>query len=66
MTNRDMMIMTLKGEFDDYGAEEANIYYYIDCPYVCGDKRCECKSEKVTRELCIECKYKWLDSEVDE
>lgn len=66
MTNRNMMIMTLKGELDDYGAEEANIYYHIDCPYVSGDKRCECEGKKVTRELCIECKYKWLDSEVDE
>lgn len=56
---------------DDGGAaEEAMIYYNISCPYYCGDSRCVCKdnkpSEEITREQCVECKYKWLASEVDE
>lgn len=66
MTNREMMTMALKGEFDDWGAEEAVIYYNIACPYFEGDKRSECNDKEITREVCSECKYKWLDSEVDE
>lgn len=55
---------------DGRAAKEAMIYYNIDCPYYCRDSRCECKDNKptedVTREQCVECKYKWLASEVDE
>ena len=68
MTNREMMIKALNGEFDDYGAEEAIVHYNIRCPYYDGDERCECEVEgkEICREVCSECKYKWLDSEVDE
>lgn len=56
---------------DDGGAsEESMIYYNVACPYFDGDERCECMDtgpdEKPTREMCSECKYKWLASEVDE
>lgn len=66
MTNREMMLMALKGEFDDWGAEEAVIHYNVGCPYFCGDERAECKDKEITREVCSDCKYKWLDAEVDE
>lgn len=66
MTNREMMIMALQGKFDDWGAEEAVIHYNVGCPYFSGDKRCECNDKEITREVCSECKYKWLDNEVDE
>lgn len=66
MTNREVMIMALQGKFDDYGTEEALIYYNVNCPYLSGDERCECNYKETTREVCSECKYKWLDSEVDE
>ena len=60
-----------KIDIDDGGAsEESMIYYNVACPYVDGDERCECKdtgpSEIPSREMCSECKYKWLASEVDE
>ena len=56
---------------DDGGAsEESMICYNVACPYCDGDERCECKDtgpvEMPTREMCSECKYKWLASEVDE
>lgn len=66
MTNREMMLKALKGEIDDFGAEEATIYYHINCPYYSNDDRCECHNKEISREVCSECKYKWLDSEVDE
>lgn len=61
---------------------ESWIHYHINCPYFDGDRRCHCypeeyrkgeidrvkfKDEKeATRELCVECKAEWLESEVDE
>jgi len=66
MTNREMMLKALKGEIDDWGAEEAIVYYNINCPYYSDDTRCECHNKEISREVCSECKYKWLDSEVDE
>lgn len=67
MTNRDMLIATLTGKLDDYGAEEANIYYHINCPYISGDKRSKCYGKGAsTRVMCEECKMEWLESEVDE
>ena len=70
MTNRELLIGILSDEYfiDDGGAtEESAIYYNIKCPYYSGDERCLCKNdEDLTREKCVECKRKWLDSEVDE
>lgn len=63
-------------------SREACVYYHISCPYHLGDRRCMCYSDEyregkiqgdmlkdrkeITRELCVECKEKWLESEVDE
>lgn len=70
MTNREALIHTLSEDdfIDDGGAsDEANIYYYIACPYRGRDERALCKdSEHLTREQCVECRLQWLDSEVDE
>lgn len=61
---------------------EACVHYNINCPYFEGDRRCHCYPEEyrdgtvdrvafkdkkeATRELCVECKAEWLESEVDE
>lgn len=69
MTNREYIIACLQGEIDDGGAsEEACIAYNINCPYFEGDSRCLCAREggDINRETCVECKSKWLESEVDE
>lgn len=54
---------------DDGGASlETTIHYNIDCPYYEGDKRALCHKNRLSmsREMCVECKTKWLLSEVDE
>lgn len=78
MTNREYIINLLldgldkepeRFTFDDGGAEaESMINYNINCPYFCGDKRALCHGSEndICRELCVECKSKWLDNEVDE
>lgn len=82
MTNVEYMVNLLRDfmnendiEFheirnDDGASEESMIYYNVACPYYNGDERCECKDigpvEMPTREMCSECKYKGLASEVDE
>lgn len=69
MTNRDMLIATLKGELEDYGVEEANVFYHIACPYYENDKRAKChvlKDFQMDRKMCTECKVLWLDQKVDE
>ena len=70
MTNREYMIGLLQDEgfFDDGGASyEAMLFYNINCPYFDGDERALCGSNyDINRETCVECKEKWLDSEVDE
>ena len=70
MTNREALKHTLDDDdfFDDCGStDEANINYYIGCPYRGRDERALCKdSECLTREQCVECKSIWLDSEVDQ
>lgn len=77
MTNREYMINLLldglnkeleRYTADDGGAsEECMINYNINCPYFGGDERALChnKENDICRELCVECKSKWLDSEVD-
>ena len=56
---------------DDGGASaESMVRYHISCPYYDGDPRCRCNSiivgDSIPEELCSECKYEWLDSEVEE
>lgn len=53
---------------DDGGAtEESEINYHINCPYFGGDERALCHNREndIGRELCVECKSKWLLQEVD-
>ena len=67
MTNREYIIAALTDEFDDMGAtEESVVYYNIKCPYNTGDKRAHCRNDEINREVCVACKFEWLDSEVDE
>lgn len=69
MTNKEYMIALLSddGFVDDGRASwECMIYYNIKCPYFAGDERCHCKGKEPNREICVECKEEWLESEVDE
>lgn len=71
MTNLEYIIAALTGEIDDGGASwDACVHYNINCPYSDGDKRCHCRNlpEDVepSREMCVECKAEWLESEVSE
>lgn len=72
MTNREYMIEQLQDDsfIDDGGASyEAMIYYHISCSYDCDDERSECYGkplDKINRDMCVRCKEKWLDSEVEE
>lgn len=59
--------------FDDGGSSyEAMVYYNIECPYYCGDKRAHCFGKRCTtdkranRQMCFRCKEEWLDQEVEE
>ena len=70
MTNREYLIEQLKDDnfIDDGGASyEATIFYNISCPYSYGDERALCLKREygITREMCFECKEKWLNSEVE-
>ena len=72
-TNRQMIIGLLKdpdcfGE-DEGASYEAMVYYNINCPYYDGDERALCHGDTLpgcNRDQCVECKEKWLNSEVDE
>ena len=70
MTNREFIKMCLDNEIDDDGASrDMEIERHIACPYHSGDKRCECNGldyDDFTKDVCIKCKSKWLESEVDE
>lgn len=74
MTNREYIIKQLDNPnyFDDGGASyEAMVYYNINCPYVCTDKRAHCYGNHgadmgINRGNCFKCKEEWLDQEVDE
>ena len=53
---------------DDGGAsEETEVHYHISCPYFYGDERALCHNREndINRELCVDCKRKWLLQEVD-
>lgn len=68
MKNREYLIAQLSNEdfIDDSGASyEATIYYNIACPYFNGDERALCQNKEPNRDMCFECKKKWLDSEVE-
>ena len=69
MTNREYLINQLSDPdyIDDSGASyESTVYYNIACPYFSGDERGFCHKEKnSTREMCFQCKEKWLKSEVE-
>lgn len=73
LINALMDIMEFENEefkrmvIDDGGAsEEAEVYYHINCPYFNGDERASCHKENdINRELCVDCKRKWLLQEVD-
>ena len=63
-------------------SREAWVHYHIGCPYSAADRRCRCypayfrfgktdrvsfrETKEISRELCVSCKEKWLESEVDE
>lgn len=68
MTNKQYLIDALNDEIDDGGAaRESIVNYHIKCPYFAGDKRALCRGNTCpSRELCVECKEKWLESEVDQ
>ena len=38
----------------------------IRCPYFDGNKRALCHKKEPNRDLCFECKQKWLDGEVEQ
>lgn len=69
ITNRQYLIeqLTDANFIDDGGASyEATIYNNIACPYFYNDERALCyEKDEANREMCFECKEKWLDSEID-
>lgn len=66
MTNQEYLLAALNDEFDDGGAtREAAVHYHINCPYYGRDSRSECKDKEISRDVCVRCKEKWLESEVD-
>lgn len=68
MTNKEYIIALLSDEFfiDDCGASlESMIHYNINCPYFAGDERCHCNDKDSSRDVCVNCKSEWLESEVD-
>lgn len=75
MTNLEYMIANLTAIkedsplVDDGGSdEEAFVYYNIPCPYNAIDERAHCYGHTFdvsTREMCVACKYEWLEQEVD-
>ena len=68
MTNRELLIASLKDELDDWAAPESNIAYNIACPYFGGEEYGHpCDGEKYpwdTLRVCGPCKMEWLDKEV--
>lgn len=67
MTNREMMIKALQGDFDDWGETESDIAYHIACPYRLDNTDRSCKDIKFPwsiLDVCGPCKMKWLDEEV--
>lgn len=69
MKNREYLIEQLKNPdfIDDNGASyEAMLNYTINCPYYLSDVRALCYYDaEINRDLCFQCKKKWLDSEVE-
>lgn len=68
MTNWEMIKAAIDDEIDDGGASrESSIYYDIACPYRGNDPEAVCHGVKgmPTREMCVECKEKWLEKEYE-
>ena len=66
MTNLEYLLIALKDEIDDGGASfEAAVHYNIACPHYYGKKDLLCEDKKPCREICVECKMKWLEEEYD-
>lgn len=66
MTNRELLIASLRDELDDWAASESNIAYNIACPYFgeCYGHPCDGKSWPWnTLSVCGPCKAEWLDKE---
>ena len=69
MTNREYMIKALQNPSRDKDYEDM-IYSHICCAYGFDDERGECRQKALVdvniRNMCVRCKEKWLDSEVEE
>ena len=64
MTNQEFLIKALNDEFDDAGiTREAVVYYDVACPHYVDSG--ECNHREKSREVCVECKEKWLKAEVE-
>ena len=71
MTNREILIASLKGELDDWAASESNIAYNIACPYFGAglEEPHPCHGLEwpwSTLTVCGPCKIEWLDKEASE
>jgi hypothetical protein len=65
MTNLEYLIACLRDEIDDGGASfEAAVHYNIACPHFSNKPNLPCDNAEISRELCVDCKMKWLESEV--
>lgn len=68
ITNREYIIKALQNPNSDESDKDI-IYHNICCSYGLLDERGECygKSwDEINPEMCVRCKEKWLDSEVEE
>ena len=67
MTNLENLISVLSGEVDDGGASfEAAVHYNIACPHYSGMDGLRCENREPCREICVECKMEWLETEVSQ
>lgn len=74
MTNREMLIASLKDELDDGAASFSNIAYHIACPYVgvSHDVPTPCDNASLPPwrwdqlKICGPCIVDWLDKEESE
>lgn len=72
MTNREMLIASLKEELDDPASSESFIAYHVACPYIGASRDvstpCDSASEPPWRwdqiGMCGPCIMDWLDKEV--
>ena len=67
MTNREYMIELLQNPSHDEAYEDM-IYRNVACAYGENPERGECYGKScgsINRDMCVRCKEKWLDSEVE-